>query len=74
MNQGLYRGLRVVIVSILLATFAAPPLAYGQTQKTSTGATTIVLHKNHYSPRDDVQIGREAAISAPSAAASSSAM
>ena len=61
MNQGLYRGLRVVIVSILLATFAAPPLALGQTQKTSAGATTIVLHKNHYSPRDDVQIGREAA-------------
>ena len=61
MNQGLYRSLRVVIVSVLLAAFAGPQLALGQTQTASAGPTKIVLRKNKYSPMDDVKIGREAA-------------
>jgi Zn-dependent protease with chaperone function len=61
MNQRLNRALRGVIVSVLLATFAGPQLALGQTQKTSAGPAQIVLHKNKYSPADDVKIGREAA-------------
>src|SRR4051794_35664013 len=60
MNYRRHRGLRILIVSILLATCAAPQLALGQ-QTASNGPTKIVLRKNKYSPRDDVKIGREAA-------------
>jgi Zn-dependent protease with chaperone function len=55
------RGVRFLIVVVLLSTFAGSQLALAQTQTASTGPTRIVLHKNKYSPRDDVQIGREAA-------------
>ena len=66
MNYRFYRGLRAVIVSLLLVTFAGPQLALGQTQTqtASAGPTKIVLRKNKYSPRDDVNIGREAAAQA----------
>ena len=55
------RGLRVLIVLILLATFSGSQLALAQTQTASTAPAKIVLHKNKYSPMDDVRIGREAA-------------
>jgi Zn-dependent protease with chaperone function len=62
MKYRLYRGLRVSIVLVLLLTFTASHLALAQTQTaSSTAPTKIVLHKNRYSPMDDVKIGREAA-------------
>lgn len=61
MKYRLYRGLRILIVPILLATFAVPHPALAQTQNASAGPTRIVLHNNKYSPMDDVKIGREAA-------------
>ena len=58
-----YRSLRVLIVPFLLSTFASPYLTLAQTQST-VAPTPIVLHKNKYSPMDDVKIGREAAAQA----------
>jgi Zn-dependent protease with chaperone function len=61
MNYRFYRGFRTFIASILLTVFAFSSLALAQTQTVSTAPTKIVLHKNRYSPMDDVRIGREAA-------------
>ena len=54
------RGLRLLLTVILLSTFAGSQLVFAQTRST-VGPTKIVLHKNKYSPIDDVKIGREAA-------------
>jgi len=54
------RGLRYLFAIILLATFTSSPVALAQSQST-VAPTRIVLHKNKYSPMDDVKIGREAA-------------
>ena len=66
MSYRFHRGLRAVIVALLLVTFVGPQLALGQTQTqtAAAGPTRIVLRKNKYSPRDDVNIGREAAAQA----------
>jgi Zn-dependent protease with chaperone function len=62
MKYRLYRGVRNLIVLVLLATFSGSHLALAQRQTaSSTTPTKIVLHKNKYSPMDDVKIGREAA-------------
>src|SRR5215471_17525455 len=61
MKYRLYRGLRFLIGLVLLSTFATSQIAWAQTQTSSTTPTKIVLHKNKYSPVDDVKIGREAA-------------
>jgi Zn-dependent protease with chaperone function len=61
MKYRLYRGLRLPIALVLLSTFAGSHLALAQTQTSSNAPTKIVLHKNKYSPMDDVKIGREAA-------------
>jgi beta-barrel assembly-enhancing protease len=63
MKSWCYRGLRVLIVAVLLSTFASPHLALAQSQGT-VAPTPIVFHKNKYSPMDDVKIGREAAAQA----------
>src|SRR6185503_8164387 len=54
------RGLKYLFAVILLVTFTSSPLALAQSQGT-VAQTKIVLHKNKYSPMDDVRIGREAA-------------
>jgi len=61
MNYRLKRGARGFVSLLLLTFFASAPLVPAQTQQTSAGPTKIVLHKNKYSPMDDVKIGREAA-------------
>ena len=61
MNYRSDRGLQSLLVLILLWTFVGSQLVLGQTQTASTAPTKIVLHKNKYSPMDDVRIGREAA-------------
>src|ERR1700751_2534064 len=60
MNYRFGRGFRFLVALILLSTFTAPQLVVAQSQA-SVAPTTIVLHKNRYSPMDDVRIGREAA-------------
>ena len=60
MNYRFHRGLRTSLVLILLSAFTGSQLVLAQTQST-VPATKIVLHKNKYSPMDDVRIGREAA-------------
>jgi len=63
MKYRLYRGLRFLIGLVLLSAFATSEIisAQTQTQTASAAPTKIVLHKNKYSPVDDVKIGREAA-------------
>ncbi len=53
------RRIRIFASFLLLMVFASSQLA-AQAQSTVT-PTKIVLHKNRYSPMDDVRIGREAA-------------
>jgi Zn-dependent protease with chaperone function len=60
MNYRFYPGLKSLIVIILLSAFVGPQFGLAQTQST-VAPTRIVLHKNRYSPMDDVRIGREAA-------------
>src|SRR5215831_1179213 len=61
MKYRLYRGPRLLVVLILLFAFATSQFVSAQTQTASAAPTKIVLHKNKYSPMDDVRIGREAA-------------
>lgn len=63
MKYRFYRGLKTSIIIILLSAFTGSQLALAQTQST-VAPTNIVLHKNKYSPMDDVKIGREAAAQA----------
>jgi len=60
MKYRFHRGLSTLLVIILLSAFTGPQLALAQSQST-VAPTKIVLHKNKYSPMDDVRIGREAA-------------
>lgn len=60
MNYRFYRGLKTSLVIILLSAFTGSQFVLAQTQST-VPPTKIVLHKNRYSPMDDVRIGREAA-------------
>jgi Zn-dependent protease with chaperone function len=61
MNYRYYHGLKSLLVLILLSAFTGSHLTLAQTRTASTAPTKIVLHKNRYSPMDDVRIGREAA-------------
>ena len=61
MNYKFKRGARLFVSLFLLTLFTSAQLVPAQTQQTSAGPTKIVLHKNKYSPMDDVRIGREAA-------------
>src|SRR5215831_737220 len=60
MNYRFNRGWKGLLVIALVAVFAGPQLSLAQTQS-PVAPTKIVLHKNKYSPMDDVRIGREAA-------------
>jgi Zn-dependent protease with chaperone function len=60
MNYRFHRGLRTLAVIVLLSAVTGSKLALAQSQ-TTVAPTKIVLHKNKYSPMDDVKIGREAA-------------
>lgn len=64
MNFHLYRGSRVLIALVLVAIFTSSQFVLGQTRTASNAPTKIVLHKNRYSPMDDVKIGQQAAAQA----------
>jgi Zn-dependent protease with chaperone function len=60
MNYRFLGSLRVLFTLMLVLAFATPQFVLAQTQ-TTAAPTPIVLHKNKYSPMEDVRIGREAA-------------